>query len=177
MRPSLRRALRELLATLADMVCPSRCPACGAGVLGTSLCPCCRQQLSVRQRPRCLRCGAGLLVAGDPCRQDHRHLVGIAFARAPFRYAGTAGEVVCRGKFQHDRGALSWLARAMAECLEDWVREDGRRALAVSVPLHPRKRRRRGLDQAAVLAELVAARLRLVHLIGAMTRAGYFERG
>ncbi|MHC5070977.1 MAG: ComF family protein, partial [Planctomycetota bacterium] len=31
-------------------------------------------------------------------------------------------------------------------------------------------RRRRGLDQAAVLAELVAARLRLVHVTGVMTR-------
>lgn len=168
--PYLRRAIRELLATLADIVCPFRCPACGQQVVGTGLCPACREQLSVREPPRCQRCGAGLLVAGDPCSQDHKHLRGIAFARAPFRYAGTAGDVVRRGKFQADRGALAWLARGMAGCLEDWARQDGRRAVVVSVPLHPQKRRRRGLDQAAVLAELVARRLGLAPVVGAMTR-------
>lgn len=170
MRPGLRRLLRELNATLGQIVCPARCPTCGGVVAGTGLCPGCRQQLAVRTRPWCSRCGATVLVAGDPCSQDHRHLVGIALARAPFHYAGTAGEAVRRGKFQRDRSALAWLARGMAACVQDWARGAGRRAVVVSVPLHPSKRRRRGLDQAAVLAELVAGRLGLAYLRGALVR-------
>lgn len=109
-------------------------------------------------------------MAGEACRRDHRHLAGIALARAPFHYAGTAGEAVRRGKFQRDRGALAWLARGMAECLRDWSCGPGRRAVVVSVPLHTAKRRRRGMDQAAVLAALVSERLGLVHVTGVMLR-------
>ncbi|MHC4853633.1 MAG: ComF family protein, partial [Planctomycetota bacterium] len=169
---SLRRPLRELLRALTDAVCPPHCPACGGAIPGPGayLCPGCREQLSVRHMPWCHRCGSPLLPGGDRCAEDHRPLAGIALARAPFRYAGTAGELVRRGKFQHDRSALAFLARAMAGTLSDWALGAGRRAVVVSVPLHPKKRRRRGLDQAAVLAELVAARLRLVHVTGVMTR-------
>jgi len=159
----LRRPLRELLSTLADVISPPVCAACGGAVAAPGLCPGCRDQLSIRQRPWCRRCGSPLLGAGDRCQQDHRQWVGIGLARAPFRYAGTAGELVRRGKFQNDRGALAWLARAMAASLADWATAAGRRAVVVSVPLHPHKRRRRGLDQAAVLAELVAQRLGLSH--------------
>lgn len=168
-QPYLRRVLRELLATLGEILSPTHCPACGV-VCGGGLCPGCRQRLSIRPPPRCPRCGAGLIAAGDPCRQEHRHLRGIALARAPFQYAGTAGEVVRRGKFQRDMGSLSWLARAMAGCLADWARAEGRRAVVVSVPLHPSKRRQRGVDQAAVLAGLVARRLGLVHGAGVLAR-------
>ena len=169
-RSHLRRPFRELLSTLVDAISPPACPACGVVVAGSGLCPLCREQLSVRPKPWCRRCGSPVLRAGDRCQQDHRRLTGIGFARAPFRYAGSAGELVRRGKFQNDRGALAWLARAMTAAIADWVMAAGRRAVVVSVPLHPDKRRRRGIDQAAVLAELVAQRLDLAHLHGAMVR-------
>jgi len=58
----------------------------------------------------------------------------------------------------------------MAACLADWSVAEGRRGVLVSVPLYARKRRRRGLDQAAFLADLVAMRLGLVHVPGALVR-------
>jgi predicted amidophosphoribosyltransferase len=52
----------------------------------------------------------------------------------------------------------------MAVALRPWVDVRGRRAMLVSVPMHPRKRQRRGIDQAAFLAERVAQRLGLRYL-------------
>ena len=58
----------------------------------------------------------------------------------------------------------------MAAALAHRALGPGRRALLVSVPLHPRKRRQRGLDQAARLAEMVSARLGLRRLPAALLR-------
>ena len=81
--------------------------------------------------------------------------------RAPFRYVGTAGEVVRRLKFDRDHGAALWLARALADDLGAAVRGPRRRFVLVSVPMFDRKRRTRGLDHAALLAECSASRLGL----------------
>ena len=64
-----------------------------------------------------------------------------------------------RFKFQGDRGALRFMARSMASAIQPWTASVGRRAIFVSVPMHRAKRRSRGLDQAATLAEAVARRL------------------
>ncbi len=66
-----------------------------------------------------------------------------------------------RLKFEHDPACVAFLARAMADAVRDWASGRGRRAIVVAVPLHRRKLRRRGLDQAGLLAEGVARRLRL----------------
>lgn len=99
-----------------------------------------------------------MLLPGDRCRADHRLLAGLQWSLAPFRYRGTGGALVRRLKFQRDRCAGSWLARAMAECLGPRLIGRFRRAVIVPVPLHAARRRSRGFDQAAWLAGEIAAR-------------------
>lgn len=96
---------------------------------------------------------------GVRCPLDHRAIGGLLICRAPFRYRGSGGDLVRRFKFGGDRGALRMMARAMAIAIEPWTRSAGRRGLFVSVPVHPSKRRERGFDHAAVLAEAVARRV------------------
>lgn len=165
----LRRAGRELQRTVLDLVCPPVCAGCGLAGL-EPLCGRCRRRLERRPRPVCARCGTPVYSAGDRCTSDHRLIRGLALCRAPLRYRGTGGDLVRRAKFQHDRAALRFLAREMAGSLEAWARGPGRRALLVSVPLHRRKLRARGLDQAAALAEAVGDRLGLRFAPGAMVR-------
>ena len=97
-------------------------------------------------------------------------LAGLAFARAPFAYAGSGGALVRRWKLDGDPVAAATLGRAMAvavavDCLGPW-----RRALLVAVPLHAERRRQRGFDQAEWLARDLARRLRLEHLPRALRR-------
>jgi predicted amidophosphoribosyltransferase len=168
LRVWLRRRARELARALLDCACPPTCPACGAASDG--LCAPCAALLETRRAPWCARCGEPLPAAGEPCPADHGPLRGLLLARAPLRYRGTGGRIVRRFKFQRDPVSGAFLARAMAAAQRPWARGPGRRAVVVAVPMHPRKRRRRRLDQAARLAEAAAARLRLRTAAGALRR-------
>ena len=163
-----RRLGRELARALLDVLCPPACPACGTAAEG--LCGGCRALLERRPEPWCERCGEPVVAEGATCGDGHRWMTGIRAARAPLRYRGTGGALVRRLKFEGDLGAARLLARAMADAVGPWLRRHARRAVLVSVPLHRRKLRRRRLDQAALLAELVAARLDLRLAPGALRR-------
>lgn len=156
--PPLRRALRDGVRTLIDLLLPPTCPGCG--VPGERLCGPCLQLLERRPRPACPRCGEPLLTDGQPCPHDHRPLRGLAFARAPFRYAGTGGALVRRFKLSGDFAAGAVLAAAMAAALAP-LPAAWHRARLVPVPLHRQRRRRRGFDQAAWLAAEIGDRLDL----------------
>jgi predicted amidophosphoribosyltransferase len=58
----------------------------------------------------------------------------------------------------------------MALAAAPWARGAGRRAIVVPVPMHRAKRRRRGVDHAALLAELVARRIHRPLSTGVLVR-------
>jgi ComF family protein len=90
--------------------------------------------------------------------------------RAPFAYAGTGGALVRRLKFAGDFGAGRKVGPALAAAAADALRGPWRRAVLVPVPLHGRKLRQRGFDQARVLAEEVRRRTGLPILAGVLRR-------
>jgi ComF family protein len=140
--------------------------------------------------PLCWGCGAPVrreeaLCVG--CRRTLRHLpcepvelAGIA-TWAPVAYEGAAGELVRGLKF---RGAMA-LADPMAALIvanapEEFELREADAAAAdragaeralVPVPLHPSRRRRRGFNQAAILAAALARRTGLA-LADGLTRSG-----
>ena len=134
------------------------------------MCRDCERRLVRRPEPVCPRCGAPVFANGSEWTNDHRPIRGVLLVRAPFAYRGTGGELVRRAKFNGDRAALKFLALEMADSLAAWARGPGRRAVLVSVPLHRRKLRERGLDQAAMLADEIARRLGLSSVPGALRR-------
>ncbi len=166
----LTRLVRRAGSLLLDEVAPRHCPGCGELAGAGVFCPLCRQDLIRRPAPLCDRCGAPRGLRRARCREDHAGIAGLAFVRAPLRYQGTGGATVRRLKFAHDLLAARWLARVMAAEVAQWARGDGRHAVVTSVPLHARKRRQRGLDQAALLAELIARELDLRALPELMQR-------
>jgi predicted amidophosphoribosyltransferase len=76
-----------------------------------------------------------------------------------FAYTGAGRELVARLKYRNARAAVPWLAAAMAAALG----ETGSAGFdAVTwVPTTSRRRRRRGFDQAELLARALARRLGL----------------
>ncbi|MBL8748878.1 MAG: ComF family protein [Planctomycetes bacterium] len=91
---------------------------------------------------------------------------------AVFSYAGTGGALVRRFKLDADAGAGMWLARAMAMAWRVGVPEQGwQRAALVPVPLHWRRRRRRGFDQARWLAREIGRRLGMPVADGLLLRS------
>lgn len=81
---------------------------------------------------------------------------GLDVCRSLLAYDGAARELVTRLKYRNDRAALAWLAGGMAAIMEPPP------GLVVTwAPTSGRRRRRRGFDQAEVLAAAVARRWRV----------------
>ncbi|MGH9228494.1 MAG: ComF family protein, partial [Acidimicrobiales bacterium] len=73
--------------------------------------------------------------------------------RSLLAYEGGAREVVARLKYRNDRAAVAWLAGGMATLVEPPAG-----VVVTWAPTSGRRRRRRGFDQAELLAAAVARR-------------------
>lgn len=144
---------------IADLLFPGRCGACGRGPW--PLCPACLDSVRVAFPPWCLRCGRP---AEEPLRScADCPPEAISSTRAPFLYEGPVSRLVRGLKLSGWRALAPSLAAAMATVLETPVEA------ATWVPLAPRRRARRGFDQARLLAAGVARRAGLP-LVRALAR-------
>ena len=154
-----RKGLRRILEALADLVWPkgSHCLVCGdprRASAESGLCPSCEAALMAERVPAsaCHRClsntyhskGCPFCAAGG--------LKGIDQAFAPFRYRPNSRQLVISVKFRSNDEAVPYLARWMAQSL--WDRDFD---LIIPVPLHQKRLKERGVNQAAVLSKAVSA--------------------
>ena len=143
------RALRLLL--------PPRCVLCGAaGDDGRDLCAGCRGDLAVNT-PCCPRCAMPLATPAPACGQCLRREPPFAHAWAPLRYAHPLDLLEARFKFRADLAAGRVLSTLMIDAaatttpeLPQWL---------VPIPLHARRLRERGYNQALELAKPLAQAL------------------
>ncbi len=165
--------LRSLFATwstgLQELILPSICLLCGArSVTGQDLCPGCAADLP-RNADACTHCALPL-PAGQaglcPCCQSHP----LSFDRAfvPFRYQHPVDflirELKFHGRLTHARLLGEQFAAALAE------RAAPPPDCIVPVPLHPRRLRERGFNQALELARIVARHSRIPLLASGLRR-------
>jgi ComF family protein len=153
-------ATGELWTTAADLVFPRDCVACGAPLrIGDrrALCPACWTTLRPPSEPRCHRCDAPtpplrptcLACLTDPPAFDRVRTLGLYLAHE--RQASPLALAVRALKYHGERGVAACLGRALAE-----RHPPPGDAVVVPVPLHPRRLRERGYNQALVLARALA---------------------
>ena len=135
---------------------PARCLVCGeTGHRGQDLCAACREALPFN-RIACGRCALPLPAPGV-CLDCLRAPPPFAASRAAFVYRFPMDRLLPRFKFHGDLAAGRLLGQLLAEA-QGVARAgapagaDGPQAL-VPVPLHPRRLRERGYDQALELAQ------------------------
>lgn len=143
-----RRLAHELISLLA----PPACAACRTAVRAGDevLCARCRGELPWLRGPRCPRCALPA-----PCRPCPAARAAWDSAWSPLAYADVARDMVTALKFTGrfavaDAMAALLAANAPAEMVTDTA--------LVPVPLHPARRRTRGLNQAERLARALGAR-------------------
>jgi ComF family protein len=135
-----------LATRLLDLALPATCPGCGRE--GAPICADCRPALDVRlDRP------PGVMI-GLPAELP-APLVQLEWA-APF--TGTVRAALHALKYAGERRLAIPLGEAAAE---RWRRAGAGGDLIVPVPVHADRARERGYDQAVLLAEAIATRLRL----------------
>jgi ComF family protein len=149
-----RRALVTAIASargvardLEEFLMPIRCPSCGGALpADRALCDPCAAGIPRVGEPLCVRClAAGREPPGCGREPGYR-------AFAAWVYEERAAIAVHALKY-HGRPRLAgMLGHAIANALPSAYRPD----LVLEVPLHPVRRRERGYDQAALLADAAA---------------------
>lgn len=153
-----------------DALYPRACAGCRDGPW--PFCPDCASALVVITPPSCERCGRPLARTAASCPDCPPNLHR---ARAAFVYEGPVRSAIHRLKFGGDRSVARALGIAMAEAAPS-VGAD----LVTWVPLSPKRRAKRGYDQARALAVAVSrelglaaeALLRRVRDLGPQARRG-----
>lgn len=141
---------------MLDVVVPRRCGLCGR--FDTFLCETCARDLPLVSRPRCPTCWGSLGPRGA-CRECALVLAhSLDSVRSPYRLDDGARRLVHGLKYD----GLSALAEPMgvliAAELSAWgIHPD----VVAPVPLHRSRERRRGFNQAALLAQSLAETAKL----------------
>ena len=157
--------VHPLLAPVADLIYPPRCPLCGAAIAAqTGLCTACWGELAIPGEPCCAACqrpfpddiGQESLCA--PCLADPPRHDGVA---AGTLYNEASRKLVLAFKHGRRIAMAPMLARLIAARLPPEV---GSGWTMVPVPLHRWRLWRRGFNQAALLAGELA-RLRWADLL------------
>jgi competence protein ComFC len=141
---------------------PPRCLLCGGVPNGVEiLCPECRRSLPQLDGPRCEQCQEPL--AGpelDLCRACGTRVRGFDRARSLGPYQSDWGRLVRALKFEREPAVARFIANRMTDFIEN--KEPFDRIDAVTyVPMTRRAVRKRGFNQARIIARHVARRLHL----------------
>lgn len=158
---ALGRARLWLLEPLLSALFPERCPACQQFVDLPSrgpLCSACWAALPRHTAAACA-CGAPLGAAGA-CGRCRRGRAGWSRGVSLGPYEGALRALVLELKYRSRRRVAERLAELLAvESGSAGLLEPG--VVLVPVPLHPRRLRERGYNQAALLAAALGRRLGL----------------
>lgn len=147
--------MEPYLGALADLVFPQRCMGCSRRSSDV-LCRECFEALPRIEPSFCKRCGTPTAFEAFVCDECQGVDFAFASARSPLRYEGVGKEIVHALKYQ---GYVRVVERLMAPLMSEAVQ--GRYDLVVPVPLHRSRRRRRGFNQAELMARAVAGRMKV----------------
>lgn len=152
---------------ILNLLFPPRCPLCGnllklneGRAHGT-----CYNKLPWVKEPRCKRCGKPILSeTGEWCRDcfESREKQSHSFdsGRALWLYQGDIQQSVLDYKYQGLKTYTPFYADEVVRVLEGWIRKKNPQLL-LPVPLHPRKKRIRGFNQAELLAKAIGRKMEL----------------
>ena len=163
---------RGILDRFLDLLLPAHCHQCGGPARHPELpyfCVSCWEAIPRFTGTRCAGCGIPLSPpAAEPARCGACLTQTLPFDRAlaAAPYRGTVQTAIHLFKYQGKHGLAEPLARLLVPLLQEAPAVD----LLVPVPLHPRRLRQRGFNQAALLAYRLGRRTGLPFHPDALTR-------
>ena len=169
---NLKEYIQQLAQTgikeLTDIVYPPACPVCG-GVLGfekgrrRQICPDCDNRLEYIGEPRCMKCGKPLKKTDtqqfcyDCTVKRHFYERGVAV----FAYTDGIKQSIYQFKYHDKREYAAFYGRQAArQCgalIRKWDID-----LVLPVPMYAAKQRKRGYNQAELIARELSKNLNLI---------------
>ena len=135
--------VQRLGSILLDVVYPPLCAGCDRR--GTWVCDWCLAQVPTLPAPICRRCGVPDRLRSCQCSHLSPHLDRV---RSALPYQGWVSAAIGGFKYRDETARAPSLANWLMPLLRDMGQVDA----LVPVPLHPRRRRKRGYNQAELLA-------------------------
>lgn len=154
----------NILADIADVIFPPRCLLCGEILKRNSpLCEKCMQGIHFISSPLCVRCGIPFPADGGSDHVCGDCLTGekpYAIARSMATYDGAMLDAIHKFKYRGKTGIGLTLGNIMADFASgiwDMTAFD----LIIPAPLHIRRLRERGFNQAVILSRPLSRRFKI----------------
>lgn len=162
-RGRLARLLRRAGGGLRDAVYPPNvtCDVCGAELVAETrynLCAGCAEEMPFIEGHRCVCCGLPVNDEAEWCLRCMNTESVFRVHRSPLVYAGKARTLVYSLKF----GGKKYIATLFGAMMSDTFLSCGMEGeIIVPVPMTDRERRKRGFNQAELIARGIGARLNI----------------
>ena len=135
-----------------EFIFPSACASCGK--LGPMICSSCRSKFEAIDNPICLRCGRPSTKSVVTCQSCGIEEFNLNQSRACFKYSEPLESVIKQYKYSGLHALAEPLGNLMAQKWPAWTQFPD---MIVPVPLHIRRLRSRGFNQAELLANQIEA--------------------
>ena len=146
--------MKKIKEKCLDVLYPPRCPACG-GILEDkqrSICPQCESIFHPVSEYYCMKCGKPVNETEEYCSECRHRERKFIRGRSVFLYNGQMKNSLLRYNYYGSREYGKYYAEAICRYVGRDIRS-WRPDVIIPVPLHRRKKRMRGFNQAAYLAE------------------------
>ncbi len=155
---------------MIEQLFPGRCGVCDGLIKGNDgVCETCRRSLPYVGDRICMKCGKPVSEDVEYCSDCRKWERCFHSGRAVFLYDEKMREAMGRFKYQGRCEYASFYGEQIVKCLGEQIRRWNVQAL-IPVPLHDARRRRRGYNQAELLAVEVGKRLNIPVLSDYVTR-------
>lgn len=163
---NLNNRIYEIIRIGVGIIFPPRCPVCDQ-ILDRAedyIHEKCVAALFPVEGRCCMHCGRMLSVSGEYCpdcgRKKNQNVISFKQGKALWQYRGQIKRTMYRFKYSNKREYAYFFAKMAAGKYGTWIKSKDIEAI-VPVPMHRRKERRRGYNQAMVFADYLGRELGL----------------
>ena len=161
---NLKQTLSHIGEGIINLLYPASCFGCQCALHRPELCPKCISSLKPVKTPFCSCCGQpceGEISGPFHCSNCSGQNVAFDFAIAAYLARGCIREMIHEFKYHRRIALRHTLAKLAENALDDPRIGGGKGWLLIPVPLHRRRKRERGYNQATEIARVISRRRKL----------------
>lgn len=153
-----KRRAKLIWHRILGLLYPTTCVFCGT-VASEGICESCRKEVKILQEPLCKKCGKPVRYEEQEYCYDCQKIIHFyEQGRSLWLHKMPVSQSIYQFKYRNRRVFAQYYAEQMAEQFADLLRK-WQIEVIIPVPIHKSKRRKRGYNQAEVLAKELSGRL------------------
>lgn len=162
----------QISKTIIDALYPRRCPICHEIVTpaGGLICSFCLAKIHIIRNPVCKKCGKEVLNSEiEYCFDCNNNKRTFNYGLALTRYDDLIKQSITSIKYGNKREYLDFYSAAICQRFKKQIR-NMKVELLVPVPIHKKRRRVRGFNQAEILAQGIGSTLNIPVVLDGLIR-------